>query len=100
MGRLADTSAYTKEEMAFWERLKEHQNRDFDTARGLQFQYRIVGSEMIVTRKEKSITMASVMLAYRRARDLRVVTGPKQLGVFGASYLYPVFLRLGICTRE
>ena len=23
-------------------------------------------------------------------------SGPKQLGVFGASYLYPVFLRLGI----
>lgn len=25
-----------------------------------------------------------------------IVSGPKQLGVFGASYLFPVFLRLDI----
>ena len=33
---------------------------------------------------------------YKKAQELGCVTGPKQLGVFGASYLYPVFLRLGI----
>ena len=32
----------------------------------------------------------------QKAQELGCVTGPKQLGVFGASYLYPVFLRLGI----
>lgn len=40
-------------------------------------------------RKEKSITRATVELAYRRAVELgENATGPKKLGVFGASYLY------------
>ena len=26
-------------------------------------------------------------------------TGPKKLGVFGASYLYPVFVRLGVIKK-
>ena len=25
-----------------------------------------------------------------------LVTGPKKLGIFGASYLYPIFMELGI----
>lgn len=100
MGRIADTSVYSDDENAFWERLKEHQDCAFSTAHGLEFQYRIIGNEMFVTRKEKSITRSTVMLAYRRARKLHTVTGPKQLGVFGASYLYPVFLKLDICPSE
>ena len=100
MGRLADTSTYSDNENAFWEDLKEHQNSVYYTAHGLDFQYRIVGNEMFVTRKEKSITRSTVMLAYRRARKLHTVTGPKQLGVFGASYLFPVFLKLDICSSE
>ena len=51
---------------------------------------------MFVSRKEKSVTRASILVAYKKAQELGRVTGPKQLGVFGASYLYPVFLRLGI----
>ena len=42
------------------------------------------------------IQPASILVAYKKAQELGCVTGPKQLGVFGASYLYPVFLRLGI----
>ncbi|MEI3350185.1 MAG: hypothetical protein V8R18_03505 [Clostridium sp.] len=56
----------------------------------------IRGNEMFVSRKEKSVTRASILVAYKKAQELGCVTGPKQLGVFGASYLYPVFLRLGI----
>ena len=100
MGRVADTSAYSEEENAFWERLKEYQNSLFYTAHDLEFQYRIIGSEMFVTRKSKSITRSTVIIAYRRARELQIVTGPKQLGVFGASYLYPVFLKTGICSPK
>ncbi len=33
----------------------------------------------------------------RKARQLGgEVTGPKQLGVFGASYVWPVFLKMGL----
>ena len=72
----------------------------FKTARVLEFRYRIVGNEMFVERKEKSITRSTVNMAYRKACELKVVTGPEKLRVFGASYLYPVFLELGICTAE
>ena len=52
---------------------------------------------MFVNRKEKSITRATVNLAFEKGLELKsVVTGPKKLGVFGASYLYPVFVRLGV----
>ena len=51
---------------------------------------------MFIDRKEKSVTRSSVELAYQKAQELGRVTGPKQLGVFGASYLYPVFVRLRI----
>lgn len=83
-----------------WETLLVFEGYPFRTAKGLEFTYLIRGGELFVDRKEKSITRATVELAYRRARELQVVTGPKKLGVFGASYLYPVFLRLGIITRE
>jgi hypothetical protein len=57
-----------------------------------------------VDRKEKSITRATVMIAFHRALEVQAqegcVSGPKKLGTFGASYLYPVFLHLGICSRR
>lgn len=47
---------------------------------------------------------ASVMKAFHRARQLQhekgFVSGPKELGTFGASYIYPVFLRIGVCSKK
>lgn len=81
----------------FWDQLSQHQGEPFYTAKGLSFTYALLGGELFVSRKEKSITRATVELAYRRALDLGPdATGPKKLGVFGASYLYPIFLRLGV----
>ena len=66
---------------------------------GVDFTYKIRRGEMFVDRKEKSITRATVMKAYRRVVELDgMVMGPKALGIFGASYLYPVFLKMGIIT--
>ena len=100
MGRYADTSGYSTEENELWEQLIENQDRVWRTARGLEFRYRIVGNEMFVERKEKSITRSTVNMAFAKAKELGTVTGPKKLGVFGASYLYPIFLELGICVKE
>ena len=59
------------------------------------------GNELWIEGKEKSISRSTVDLAYKKARELGVVKGPKALGgVFGASYLYPIFLRLGVCRAE
>ena len=79
-----------------WEAILAFEGAIFYTAKGLEYSYTIRGNEMFVSRKEKSVTRASILVAYKKAQELGCVTGPKQLGVFGASYLYPVFLRLGI----
>ena len=47
-------------------------------------------------KKEKSISRSSVDLAFQKYLE-NDITGPKQLGVFGASYLLPLFQRF--CPR-
>lgn len=48
-------------------------------------------------RKEKSITRATVMKAYGKVVELEgEVKGPKVLGTFGSSYLYPIFVKMGL----
>lgn len=64
---------------------------------GVDFTYKIHGGEMFVDRKEKSITRATVMKAYGKVVELDgVVKGPKVLGTFGASFLYPIFVKMGL----
>ncbi len=83
-----------------WDTLVMFQRYPFHTAKNLEFFYIIKGNEMFVTRKDKSITRASIMVAFHKALELeRVVTGPKKLGTFGASYLYPVFREIGVITE-
>lgn len=90
-------SGHTTE--ALWNALEALEGEAFLTAKGLSFTYVIRGGELFVSRKEKSITRATVELAFQRALELGGdATGPKKLGVFGASYLYPIFLRLGILS--
>lgn len=92
-----------------WETVVLFAGYPFKTAKGLKFSYTIktgrngdLVGELQVDRKEKSITRATVNLAYERALDVQkkegYVSGPKKLGVFGASYIYPVFVRFGIIT--
>ena len=82
-------------EDALWNTVELFAGYPFFTAKGLKYSYTVRGNELFVNRKEKSITRATVELAYQRARDEKV-TGPKQIGTFGASYLYPMFVRFGI----
>ena len=87
-------------EEALWEVLELLSGCIFYTTKGLKFRYTIKGGEMFVNRKSKSITQATVFMAYRRAVELDgIVTGPKKLGTFGASYLYPVFVRIGVLKK-
>lgn len=86
-----------EQEEELWGLLNDLQGCVFLTAKGLKFSYKIKGGEMFVSRKSKSITQATVFIAFRKAMELGgTVNGPKQLGTFGASYLYPVFVRIGI----
>lgn len=92
-----------EQEAELWELLKFLQGCVFLTAKGLKFTYKIRGGEMFVNRKSKSITQATVFMAYNRAVELTKETGsvndPEQLGTFGASYLYPVFVRIGVIRK-
>ena len=88
-------------EEALWSLLAGLQGCVFLTAKGLKFTYKIHGGEMFVNRKSKSITQATVFMAFRKAMELGgVVAGPKKLGTFGASYLYPVFVRIGVIVTN
>ena len=83
-----------------WKVLDEVQQNFFYTVKGISFTYIIRGHEMFVNRKEKSITQATVSLAARRVLEMQAqgitITGPKKIGTFGASYLFPIFLEIGL----
>lgn len=85
-----------------WETLLLFEGYPFVTAKGLRYYYTIKGNEVFFTRKEKSVTRATVNIAFQTTLRLQVdgiqITGPKMLGCFGASYLYPIFKRLGVIS--
>lgn len=93
-----------------WNALCRMQEERFYTVRGLEFHYKIRGNEIFVDRKvnSKSITRSSVEMVFRKLWDRRMdgeefpllVKGPKKLGVFGASYIYPVLKRLELISPE
>lgn len=97
--KLGSQMVYLEE--LLWEALMLFQGDSFYTAKKLEFTYTIKGNEMFVSRKEKSITRATVNMSFRKAVALDgFVSGPKKLGTFGASYLYPMFIRFGIIMND
>ena len=77
-----------------------------DNKPGVRFTYTIpIGEdgrpadEMKISGKEKSITKASMMRAYWKVKG-QVLPDPKAIGGSRSSYLYPIFLRLGVYTRD
>ena len=99
----------SRQEDELWNVLIERQTDTYITSGrgsipGKPFTYTIQGGEMFVSLKEKSLTRATVMMAFRKALQVQesegFVKGPKRLGTFGASYLYAIFLRLGFIQNE
>ena len=59
------------------------------------------GNEIQINRKKKSITRSSVKVALKVTLEEKGnISGPKKLEVFGASYLYSMFLRFGLIDTE
>ena len=83
-----------------WETITAFEDYPFKTAKGLRYYYTVKGNELFISRKKKSVTRASVNMAFETAvrlqRESSEITGPKMLGCFGASYLYPIFNRIGV----
>ena len=86
-----------------WALLEQHQGEQFYTAKCLPFCYIIRGGELFVDRRSKSITISTVAAALQKiaARQAagEAITSPKKIGCYGASYLYPMFLNLGIIPQ-
>ena len=90
-----------EQEDTLWSMLVYLQGCVFLTAKGLKFTYKIKGGKMFVNRKSKSITQATIFMAFRKAMELGgAVSGPKKLGTFGASYLHPIFVRMGVIRGD
>lgn len=87
-----------------WDAIVAYVDYSFITEKGLSLKYTVQGGEIFFNRKKKSVTRATVMKAFHRTRQLQhekgFVSGPKELGTFGASYIYPVFLRIGVCVKK
>ncbi|MBO6137492.1 MAG: hypothetical protein J6O71_02675 [Lachnospiraceae bacterium] len=83
-----------------WTEIEKHQGEVLLTSRGLEFTYQVKGGCLYISRKKKELTKASLERAYNEAvkLDLRV-SGPKKLKVFGASYIYPIFLHIGLIQK-
>jgi hypothetical protein len=98
-----ETGNQATAEAALWDTLMLFREYPFRTAKNLRFYYIIKGNEMFFTRKEKSVTRSTVNLAFEKAMELQKngikITGPKKLGCFGASYLYPIFIRIGVIRQ-
>lgn len=74
-------------------------NKKFDERLG--FRYAVNGNEIQINRKKKSITRSSVKVALKVTLEEKGnISGPKKLEVFGASYLYSMFLRFGLIDTE
>lgn len=86
--------------ITIWKAIATLTDRTIATAKGLPFTITFKGNELFVSRKEKSITRATVDMAYQQVLKLQeageAIDGPKKLGTFGASYLYPLFIALGV----
>lgn len=60
------------------------------------------GNELKISRKSKTITRSSIEMALAAVVKLEKdgypvkMTTPKEPGVFGASYIYPLFIRFGL----
>ena len=78
-------------------------SQTFFTVKQLAFTYRVSGNELLISRKDKSITRATVNLAYHRVQALQAsgttITVSKRLGVFGTSYLFSLFVDIGVIAQ-
>lgn len=97
---LSEEQKLKEMERPMWEMIRLMQGKSFTTAKGLTYCYGVKGNEIFVSRKSKSITRSTVKLSLKSLIALRGqgrdVEGPKMLGTFGASYLYPVFDHMGL----
>lgn len=86
-----------------WAAIQAHEGKRFLTKKGLPFTYTIKGGELFTDRRERSITRSTFEKAYSKLiqdqegeNAPKKIVGPKTLNVYGAPYVWAVFIGLGI----
>lgn len=90
-----------------WDVIIRHAGENFATKKGLPFAYSIKGGELFTDRRERSITRSTFEKAYDKLeRDQcgegapKRIVGPKTLNVYGAPYVWAVFVGIGLIEEE
>lgn len=102
---ILDTSVINADNL--WKVIEEKQGTIFYTKKGLPFTYRIRGGELFTDRRERSITLSTFEKAYEKLIEDRTgdnppcrVTEPKSLNMYGAPYVWAVFMGIGFIRGE
>ena len=93
-----------------WREIVARAGKPFVTHKGVPFSYYIkedrsgeTSGVLVIDGKMKKITRSTILLAYHRVREVQEAHGcvskPGKIGVYGDTWLYPVFLDIGICTQ-
>lgn len=90
-----------------WDVIQENQGKSFLTKKGLPFTYSIKGGELFTDRRERSITRSTFEKAYEKLQNDQVgenaprkIVGPKTLNVYGAPYVWAVFMGISIIEED
>lgn len=90
-----------------WDVIQAYEGKPFLTKKGLPFTYVIRGGELFTDRRERSITRSTFEKAYEKLiQDQtgeaapRKIVGPKTLNVYGAPYVWAVFVGIGLIEEE
>ena len=88
---------------SLWDVIVENQGKKFVTKKGLPFTYTIKGGELFTDRRERSITRSTFEKAYEKLQAdqigenaLRKIAGPKALNMYGAPYVWAIFMGIGL----
>lgn len=86
-----------------WDVIRAYEGKEFLTKKGLPFTYTIKGGELFTNRRERSITKSTFEKAYEKLIQDQIgenapkrIVGPKTLNVYGAPYVWAVFMGIGL----
>ena len=87
-----------------WSAVLAFQEYPFRTPKGYPFKYHVENWEMFFSKQENTLDKATVEIAFKIARDVQkaegYVSSHKKLASIGSSYLYPIFVRIGVCEQK
>jgi len=86
-----------EQEKMLWDVIVLHAGCIFYTISGKRFRYKIKENEMIQDCSNNSLTKDVVIKSFHKVMNMDgKVSGPKQLGGNGASYVFSIFTRIGV----